>query len=106
MKNKINLILSTKVYLFFQNNGGGVEGEIDDLFIGKAWCVLGILVKIFLKKKDFRLALINTCMTIFTFHVPKGPVVTSTPGVINFSGCPGVLEFNCLKFFKSSIVKS
>ena len=25
---------------------------------------------------------------------PKGPVDTSTPGVIKFSGCPGVMESN------------
>src|SRR3989338_303230 len=37
---------------------------------------------------------------------PKGPVDTSTPAVMWFSGCPGVLEFSCRNAFKSSKLKS
>ncbi len=37
---------------------------------------------------------------------PKGPVVISIPSVWYNSGCPGVLECNCLKRFKSSKLKS
>ena len=41
--------------------------------------------------------------TAFPTPCPRGPVVASTPGVRPFSGCPGVLEPNCLKFLSSSI---
>ena len=34
---------------------------------------------------------------------PSGPVVMSIPNFVSNSGCPGVFEFNCLKFFMSSI---
>ena len=37
---------------------------------------------------------------------PKGPVVMSMPIDKSNSGCPGVFESNCRKFFKSSFVKS
>ena len=33
---------------------------------------------------------------------PRGPVVQSTPGVIPYSGWPGVIESICLNCFKSS----
>jgi len=37
---------------------------------------------------------------------PRGPVVTSTPGVCPYSGCPGVLEPHCRKRFSSSRARS
>ncbi len=33
---------------------------------------------------------------------PRGPVVTSTPGVMKFSGWPGVRLSHCLNCFRSS----
>ena len=44
--------------------------------------------------------------TAIPMPCPNGPVVASTPGVTLYSGWPGVLESICLKFFKSSKVKS
>ncbi len=44
--------------------------------------------------------------TAFANPCPNGPVEQSTPGVIPFSGCPGVLEERRLNDFKSSIVKA
>ena len=36
---------------------------------------------------------------------PKGPVVVSMPMSKSSSGWPGVLDPNCLKFFKSWMLK-
>ena len=42
--------------------------------------------------------------TAFEIPAPKGPAVTSTPGVSNVSGCPGVLAPHCLNSLMSSMV--
>jgi len=40
--------------------------------------------------------------TEFAIHCHKGQVVISIQGTSLYSGWPGVLEPNCLKFYKSS----
>ena len=41
--------------------------------------------------------------TAFAIPCPNGPVVVSIPISISYSGCPGVLDFSCLKSLISSI---
>ena len=44
--------------------------------------------------------------TAFEMPCPKGPVDTSMPGVMKFSGWPGVLEPSCRKDLRSSRERS